>query len=142
KPARCQHRCVGCTEQNAVPGDDAQILGQHVRDLVRGIEEVAIAPARSFVQKYGCVPTFRGDRGVEELGRAVEPGGVGQVGECGIVHVGPQFPWREIVGTKRVDVSAALAHLVSCVGAELTGAPYGARSWFAITSCWISLVPS
>jgi len=103
EPARHQPRVVRAAEQHPVAGHDAQVLGQHPGDLAGHPQEVAVAPALVRRQQARPVGPVRRDRRVEQLGRAVQPGGIPQRGQRE-AQLRPVAGRGQVVTAERVGV--------------------------------------
>ena len=104
EPGGDRPRVVRRAEQDALPGHEAEVLGEHLRDLIRPGPELTVGPGLAVrgAQRGPAGAECLG-RNVDEFGGGVEPVRVGEL-RGGELDRGPQVRGRQVVAGEGVDV--------------------------------------
>ena len=154
KPERGHHWRVGATQEDTVSRNETEVVHQHVGDLVGPGQQVGVAPRDAGGTEAGATAPSARDRPIQQLGGAVQPVGIVQLRDAGIIHRRPQVARGEGIVREVVDVCGG--HTAWEAARRGLAHAWPSRAWCgdcpswladsstcpAMTSFWISLVPS
>ena len=104
EPARRQRRGVRAAQQDAVSGNEAEVVDEHAGDLVGARSELSVRPLRAVEASHGETSApIAGKRVVEQDAGRIHPGRILELRQLED-QFGPLVLWRQVIARECVDM--------------------------------------